>query len=117
MFSGSLRLFKYVFSILEPKWTTLVIIIFFVLLLWYSLILFLSKSLLSNESYIGVLFSKSATIYEIIDTTESDNKCVNDPVISVIRIIPVIGALTIAVKYPAIEIIIKLLNSVGLIPR
>ena len=49
-------------------------------------------------------------MYAVIETTVSESKWLKEPVISIIKTIPVIGALTIAVKYPAIARIIKLLK-------
>ena len=47
-------------------------------------------------------------MYAVKHTNPTDNKLEKLPVISVIRIIPVIGAFTMAVKYAAIASIIKL---------
>ena len=43
-----------------------------------------------------------------IETIVKDSKCLKDPVISINKITPVIGALTIAVNNPAIANITKL---------
>ena len=49
----------------------------------------------------------SAVIKATTDMKVRDSNVLKSPVISVIRIMPVIGALTIAAKYPAIPIITK----------
>ena len=53
----------------------------------------------------------------MIDTIDNGSRLLKEPVISIIKIIPVIGALTIAVKYPAIDNMIKLVKLVSFIPK
>ena len=53
----------------------------------------------------------------MIDTIDNGSRWLKEPVISIIKIIPVIGALTIAVKYPAIDNMIKVVKLVSFIPK
>src|SRR3712207_510085 len=64
----------------------------------------------NNISYTGSTFNKSETIKATNTTIDRGKRCSNEPVISNINIIPVIGAFTVAAKCPAIASTPKLIK-------